>query len=80
MVRTSQNSLEAYRYIDCGANTTYRHGAGFQGTLPPPPRHSPALSGRTTRQEEEVEEKEVHTPRWDQQLLFSATADLGADD
>lgn len=23
MVRTSQNSLEAYRYIDCGSNTTY---------------------------------------------------------
>lgn len=28
MVRTSQNSLEAYRYIDCGSNTTrakHRH-------------------------------------------------------
>lgn len=24
MVRTSQNSLEAYRYIDCGSNSTYR--------------------------------------------------------
>uniref|UniRef100_A0A3Q2EEQ5 Transmembrane protein 106C n=1 Tax=Cyprinodon variegatus TaxID=28743 RepID=A0A3Q2EEQ5_CYPVA len=23
MVRTSQNSLEAYRYIDCGSNTSY---------------------------------------------------------
>ncbi|KAM9855367.1 transmembrane protein 106C-like [Aulostomus maculatus] len=23
MVRTSQNTLEAYRYIDCGSNTTY---------------------------------------------------------
>ncbi|KAF3696539.1 Transmembrane protein 106C [Channa argus] len=23
MVRTSQNSLEAFRYIDCGSNTTY---------------------------------------------------------
>lgn len=23
MVRTSQNSLEAYRYIDCGSNSTY---------------------------------------------------------
>lgn len=31
MVRTSQNSLEAYRYIDCGANTTYDHGARQQG-------------------------------------------------
>ncbi|XP_058498928.1 transmembrane protein 106C-like [Solea solea] len=27
MVRTSQNSLEAYRYIDCGTNTTYHHAA-----------------------------------------------------
>ncbi|XP_029362350.1 transmembrane protein 106C [Echeneis naucrates] len=25
MVRSSQNSLEAYRYIDCGSNTTYYH-------------------------------------------------------
>lgn len=25
MVRTSQNSLEAYRYIDCGSNSTYQH-------------------------------------------------------
>lgn len=27
MVRTSQNSLEAYRYIDCGSNTTYHQAA-----------------------------------------------------
>lgn len=27
MVRTSQNSLEAYRYIDCGSNTTFHHQA-----------------------------------------------------
>ncbi|XP_019130519.1 transmembrane protein 106C isoform X1 [Larimichthys crocea] len=27
MVRTSQNSLEAYRYIDCGSNTTYHQRA-----------------------------------------------------
>lgn len=27
MVRTSQNSLEAYRYIDCGSNTTYHQKA-----------------------------------------------------
>ncbi|XP_070767014.1 transmembrane protein 106C [Enoplosus armatus] len=27
MVRTSQNSLEAYRYIDCGSNTTYHQTA-----------------------------------------------------
>ncbi|XP_068181955.1 transmembrane protein 106C isoform X2 [Antennarius striatus] len=25
MVRTSQNSLEAYRYIDCGSKTTHLH-------------------------------------------------------
>lgn len=25
MVRTSQNSLEAYRYIDCGSNSTHLH-------------------------------------------------------
>ncbi|XP_047458313.1 transmembrane protein 106C [Mugil cephalus] len=30
MVRSSQNSLESYRYIDCGANTTYHQGAGLQ--------------------------------------------------
>ncbi|XP_068452852.1 transmembrane protein 106C-like [Clinocottus analis] len=36
MVRTSQNSLEAYRYIDCGSNTT-RYRAG------PPPFSSPPL-------------------------------------
>ncbi|KAM6924936.1 transmembrane protein 106C-like [Xenentodon cancila] len=29
MVRTSQNSLEAYRYIDCGSNSTY-HQTGRQ--------------------------------------------------
>nr|XP_046253716.1 transmembrane protein 106C [Scatophagus argus]XP_046253718.1 transmembrane protein 106C [Scatophagus argus] len=27
MVRTSQNSLEAYRYIDCGSNSTYHRTA-----------------------------------------------------
>lgn len=27
MVRTSQNSLEAYRYIDCGSNTTFHQQA-----------------------------------------------------
>ncbi|RVE70189.1 hypothetical protein OJAV_G00061940 [Oryzias javanicus] len=34
MVRTSQNSLESYRYIDCGANTTY-HQMGVQRQRPP---------------------------------------------
>uniref|UniRef100_A0A3Q2XNB6 Transmembrane protein 106C n=1 Tax=Hippocampus comes TaxID=109280 RepID=A0A3Q2XNB6_HIPCM len=29
MVRTSQNSLEAYHYIDCGSNTTYQHWHPF---------------------------------------------------
>uniref|UniRef100_A0A3P8UNL9 Transmembrane protein 106C n=2 Tax=Cynoglossus semilaevis TaxID=244447 RepID=A0A3P8UNL9_CYNSE len=33
MVRTSQNSLEAYRYIDCGSNTTYHHAAEQLGGL-----------------------------------------------
>uniref|UniRef100_A0A3B3DHD0 Transmembrane protein 106C n=1 Tax=Oryzias melastigma TaxID=30732 RepID=A0A3B3DHD0_ORYME len=34
MVRTSQNSLESYRYIDCGANTTYDQ-MGVQRRRPP---------------------------------------------
>ncbi|KAM6929038.1 transmembrane protein 106C-like [Lycodopsis pacificus] len=34
MVRTSQNSLEAYRYIDCGSNTT-RYRADGQHRSPP---------------------------------------------
>lgn len=25
MIRTAQNTLEAYRYIDCGANSTFHH-------------------------------------------------------
>ncbi|XP_057686318.1 transmembrane protein 106C-like [Corythoichthys intestinalis] len=29
MVRSSQNSLEAYHYVDCGSNTTYRHWHSF---------------------------------------------------
>ncbi|XP_075951530.1 transmembrane protein 106C-like isoform X2 [Anarhichas minor] len=36
MVRTSQNSLEAYRYIDCGSNTT-RYRAARQHRSPPAP-------------------------------------------
>ncbi|XP_034394073.1 transmembrane protein 106C-like isoform X1 [Cyclopterus lumpus] len=40
MVRTSQNSLEAYRYIDCGSNTT-RYRADrlppLSSSPPPPP-------------------------------------------
>ncbi|XP_037540321.1 transmembrane protein 106C [Nematolebias whitei] len=36
MVRTSQNSLEAYRYIDCGSNTTYPRTDGRVS-------HSPGL-------------------------------------
>ncbi|XP_029292264.1 transmembrane protein 106C [Cottoperca gobio] len=42
MVRTSQNSLEAYRYIDCGSNTTRYQTAGHHGQLSS--THSPALS------------------------------------
>ncbi|CAB1437347.1 unnamed protein product [Pleuronectes platessa] len=33
MVRTSQNSLEAYRYIDCGSNTTHHLKAKHLGPL-----------------------------------------------
>nr|XP_019945016.1 PREDICTED: transmembrane protein 106C [Paralichthys olivaceus] len=33
MVRTSQNSLEAYRYIDCGSNTTRHQRAKQLGLL-----------------------------------------------
>ncbi|XP_061536888.1 transmembrane protein 106C [Phycodurus eques] len=29
MVRTSQNSLEAYHYVNCGSNTTYQHWHHF---------------------------------------------------
>ncbi|XP_028308956.1 transmembrane protein 106C [Gouania willdenowi] len=32
MVRTSQNSLEAYRYIDCGSNTTHHLSASHMLT------------------------------------------------
>uniref|UniRef100_A0A3P8TZJ1 Transmembrane protein 106C n=1 Tax=Amphiprion percula TaxID=161767 RepID=A0A3P8TZJ1_AMPPE len=43
MVRTSQNSLEAYRYIDCGSNTT-RLQTGRSSTDPPNGSlHSPLL-------------------------------------
>ncbi|XP_068603343.1 transmembrane protein 106C-like [Brachionichthys hirsutus] len=35
MVRTSQNSLEAYRYIDCGSNGTHRHAAGRRQNFSP---------------------------------------------
>ncbi|CAN9515869.1 unnamed protein product [Ophioblennius macclurei] len=31
MVRSSQNSLEAYRYIDCGSNSTYQAADGRRG-------------------------------------------------
>ncbi|KAM3871551.1 transmembrane protein 106C-like [Diretmus argenteus] len=37
MVRTAQNSLEAYRYIDCGTNSTYRQPGG--GSIAPHPTH-----------------------------------------
>ncbi|TTA83875.1 hypothetical protein Baya_14371 [Bagarius yarrelli] len=30
MVRSAQNTLEAYRYIDCGANSTLHHNSGGQ--------------------------------------------------
>ncbi|XP_022076075.2 transmembrane protein 106C [Acanthochromis polyacanthus] len=42
MVRTSQNSLEAYRYIDCGSNTT-RLQTGRSSTNPHGSLHSPLL-------------------------------------
>ncbi|XP_023259469.1 transmembrane protein 106C [Seriola lalandi dorsalis] len=42
MVRTSQNSLEAYRYIDCGSNTTYHQTAQLLRHLSS--THSPATS------------------------------------
>ncbi|XP_068588766.1 transmembrane protein 106C [Cebidichthys violaceus] len=42
MVRTSQNSLEAYRYIDCGSNTTRYRTAG-QHRHHPPPAQPPLL-------------------------------------
>ncbi|XP_077566711.1 transmembrane protein 106C [Stigmatopora nigra] len=35
MVRTSQNSLEAYHYVDCGSNTTYRHWHSFSSSIYP---------------------------------------------
>ncbi|XP_059189182.1 transmembrane protein 106C [Centropristis striata] len=41
MVRTSQNSLEAYRYIDCGSNTTRHHTARQRWHLS---AHPPATS------------------------------------
>nr|XP_020473587.1 transmembrane protein 106C-like [Monopterus albus] len=41
MVRTSQNSLEAYRYLDCGSNTTY-HQMTRQKRLSS--THSPVFS------------------------------------
>ncbi|KAM4737197.1 transmembrane protein 106C-like [Anableps anableps] len=40
MVRTSQNSLEAYHYIDCGSNTTYPHTHQSYSPVSP----SPSLS------------------------------------
>ncbi|XP_040008977.1 transmembrane protein 106C [Xiphias gladius] len=42
MVRTSQNSLEAYRYIDCGSNTTFHQTAKRLRHLSA--THSPATS------------------------------------
>ncbi|XP_040909860.1 transmembrane protein 106C [Toxotes jaculatrix] len=41
MVRTSQNSLEAYRYIDCGSNTTYHQTAKL-------PRHLSSTHSQAT--------------------------------
>lgn len=40
MVRSSQNSLEAYRYIDCGSNSTYHQAAVQRRHLSS--AHSPA--------------------------------------
>ncbi|XP_017266769.1 transmembrane protein 106C-like [Kryptolebias marmoratus] len=36
LVRTSQNSLEAYRYIDCGSNTTYTRTGKHVSRSPDP--------------------------------------------
>ncbi|XP_069550217.1 transmembrane protein 106C [Brachyistius frenatus] len=44
MVRTSQNSLEAYRYIDCGANSTFHHTAKHHRDLSASSTLSPAMS------------------------------------
>ncbi|XP_071331649.1 transmembrane protein 106C [Trachinotus anak] len=43
MVRTSQNSLEAFRYIDCGSNTTYHQTAKHLRHHSPATSHSPPL-------------------------------------
>lgn len=43
MVRTSQNSLEAYRYIDCGSNTTYHQTADGLSHPPAKPLGGPLL-------------------------------------
>ncbi|XP_047665811.1 transmembrane protein 106C-like isoform X2 [Tachysurus fulvidraco] len=35
MVRSAQNTLEAYRYIDCGANSTLHHPPDLHGSVLP---------------------------------------------
>ncbi|XP_060793047.1 transmembrane protein 106C-like [Neoarius graeffei] len=35
MVRSAQNTLEAYRYIDCGANSTLHHPLDLHGSVLP---------------------------------------------
>ncbi|XP_019945016.2 transmembrane protein 106C [Paralichthys olivaceus] len=45
MVRTSQNSLEAYRYIDCGSNTTRHQRAKQLGLLSSTGSAAASLSG-----------------------------------
>lgn len=44
MVRTAQNTLEAYRYIDCGSNSTYNQpGHRLRQNSPAPNVHPPLL-------------------------------------
>ncbi|KAK5863136.1 hypothetical protein PBY51_000188 [Eleginops maclovinus] len=43
MVRTSQNSLEAYRYIDCGSNTTRTKQHRLPSSVHTPPLSAPLL-------------------------------------
>ncbi|CAB1336804.1 unnamed protein product [Coregonus sp. 'balchen'] len=39
MVRTTQNTLEAYRYIDCGSNSTVHQPHADRGSNSPSPTH-----------------------------------------
>lgn len=54
MVRTSQNSLEAYRYIDCGSNSTRHLSSAHHSTALLWEEHTTSL--------DEVTEMSAHTP------------------